>query len=478
MDDHLFLTTIMDHAEQARQLEEKPVGRLLWAFSIPAVTATVFNASHAVINRIFVGQTIGEVGIAAVTVSLPIITIMLAVGMTIGIGSNTLISIRLGEKKNEEAEKIVGLALFLFVFMAIGFMIFGLVFQEPLLRLFGTSERTMPLAKEYLSVMVCGAFFHEMSFGVNGFLRSEGKPHVAMMTTLIMAFLNFVFDYLFLCVFHTGIWGAALATILAQICSTSWVFWHYISGNTLLRWRLKYIRWNTELAKSVFILGMPPFVIQTVSCVLQGIQLKQIAYYGDLYGKANGIEHGGDIAVGAFGIVFVVSLAFILPILGLNQGVQSIVGYNIGAKHYDRVRKTLKMALGIVTVFTVIITAVLLAFPEVILRPFTDVEGKAELLALGCRATRFFVLMLPAAGVVIVMAGYFQARGSAKLAITMTLIRQVVLFVPLILILPHYFGLDGVWVSIPLCDIGSFFFVAVLLWRELKKLKRGMDERQ
>ncbi|MDR2438563.1 MAG: MATE family efflux transporter [Planctomycetaceae bacterium] len=462
----------MDHAERTRQLEKRPVGRLLWEFSVPAIAATVINASHSIINRIFVGQTIGEVGIAAVTVTLPMMTIMLAVGMTIGIGSNTLISIRLGEKKNEEAERIVGQALLLFGLMAIGFMVFGLLFQEPLLRLFGTTERVMPYAKEYLSVMVCGAFFHEISYGVNGFLRSEGKPRTAMMTTLIMAFLNIFFDWLFLCVLRTGIWGAAFATILAQICSTSWVFWHYISGNTLLRWRLKNIRWDFELSRQVFLLGMPPFIMQSIACVLQAIQMRQIFYYGNLYGMAHHIENGGDLAVGAFGIVFVVSMAVFLPILGLNQGVQPIVGYNIGARHFDRVAKTLRLALGSVITFTLICSIALFVFPEILLRPFAGLEGGTDLLKLGCRAARIFVLMLPAAGIVIVMAGYFQSNGTPKLAIAITLIRQVVLFVPLILILPHYFGLDGIWFAIPICDFGSFVFVAILLQRELKKLRQ------
>jgi putative MATE family efflux protein len=465
----------MDHAGQTQQLEKQPVGRLLWEFSIPAVAATLINASHGIINRIFVGQTIGETGITAVTVTLPIITIMLAVGMTIGIGSNTLISIRLGEKNHEEAERIVGQALFLYVIMAVGFLIFGLLFQDQLLRLFGTSERVMPYAKQYLSVMVCGAFFHEISFGVNSFLRSEGKPRTAMLTTVIMAVLNILFDWLFLFVFHTGIWGAALATILAQICSTSWVFGHYISGNTLLRWRLKNIRWDSELAKSVFMLGMPPFIMQSIACVLQAIQMRQISYYGNIYGETHGIENGGDVAVGAFGIVFVVLMVVILPILGLNQGVQPIVGYNIGANRFDRVIQTLKLALGTVFVFTAFCTVALFFFPEILLWPFAgvdDADGGSELLALGCRAAGISSVMLPAAGIVIVTAGYFQAKGDPKIAVKLTLIRQVILFVPLILILPLFFGLDGVWAAVPICDFGSFLFVAFLLRHEFKRYNR------
>ncbi|MDR0520447.1 MAG: MATE family efflux transporter [Planctomycetaceae bacterium] len=457
----------MDHAEQVRRLEQKPVGQLLWEFSIPAIAATVVNASHGIINRIFVGQTIGEVGIAAITVTFPIITIMLAFGMTIGIGANTLISIRLGEKKNQEAEQIVGLALFLFVIFAAGFMVFGLLFQEPLLKLFSTSDRVMEHAKQYLTVMVCGAFFHEMSFGVNSFLRSEGKPHTAMFTTLIMVALNILFDYLFLFVFHTDIWGAALATILAQICSTSWVFWHYISGNTLLRWRLKYFRWNSTLAKEVFLLGMPPFIMQIVTCLIQIIQLRQIMYYGDLYGKAHGFEHGGDIAVSAFGIIFVIWLLTIFPILGINQGAQPIIGYNYGAGHFSRVRKAMMLSNYAVAAFAVVSTAVLLIFPEIILSVFGNDE---KMLSLACRATRISVCLLATAGPAIVMSGYFQAIGDAKTAIALTLIRQIVFLLPVLLILPYFFGLDGVWASMPVSDLLTLFITLSLLRRELKKL--------
>ena len=462
----------MSHAEKVRRLEHHPIGRLLLAFSLPAIAATVGSAAHIVINRIFVGQTHDEVGIAAITVTLPIVTIMMAIGMTVGIGSNTLISIRLGEKKNQEAEQIVGQALFLFGIFALGFMIFGLLFQVPLLQLFRTSEEVFPHAQRYLTVMVCGAFFHMISFGVNSFLRSEGKPHIAMFTTLIMVALNIFFDYLFLIVLRTGVWGAALATLLAQICSSSWIFWHYISGNTHLRWRLKYIRWNGKLAKEVFALGMPPFIMQMVACLTQIIQVRQIAYYGNLYGIEHNFEHGGDIAIGAFGILFVVWMVTIFPILGINQGAQPIIGYNVGAGHFDRVAKTLRLAICYVTGIAFVFTLVLMLFPEVLLRPFSSENGGAEMLALACRATRITCCLLVTAGVTIIVSGYYQAIGNARMAIILTLIRQVVVFVPMLLIMPVFFGLDGMWIAVPITDFVVLLVTLFLLKRELVRLKR------
>ena len=462
----------MDHVERVRRLEHRPVGRLLWEFSLPAIAATVGTAAHAVINRIFVAQMHdGDIGIAAITVTLPIVTIMMAVGMAVGIGSNTLISIRLGEKKGDEAEKIVGLALFLFGIVGIAFLVLGLMFQETLLKLFGTSNRVMPSAKMYLTIMVCGAFFQMIAFGGSGFLRSEGKTHVAMFTMLIMVVLNIIFDYLFLIVLRTDIWGAALATVLSQIFATGWVFWHYTTGKTLLRWRLRYVQWNGQLAKEVFRLGMPPFIMQTVACLIQIIQIRQIAYYGELYGQKHGFEHGGDLALGAFGILFVVWMVTIFPILGINQGAQPIIGYNFGARHFDRVAKTLRLAVYYVTGLTLVFTIVLMSFPEVLLRPFVSGQDGATTLELVCRATRIACCFLVAAGITIVAAGYYQAIGNARMAIILTLIRQVVVFVPMLLLIPYFFGLDGVWLAIPITDLAALIVTLILLKRELPRLK-------
>ena len=473
----------MDHAEQTRQLEERSVGRLLLEFSIPAILATIINASYSLINRFFVGRMIGEVGITAVTVSFPITTIMIACSMMIGIGSNTLVSIRLGEKNNKEAQRIVGQALFLFIMLAVGFLVFGLIFIEPLLKLFGASEQVMPYAKEYLSVSLYGAIFHELSYGMNGFLRSEGKPRIAMVTILIAALLNIFFDWLFLCVFRTTIWGAAYATILAQAVSTSWIIWHYTSGKTLLRWRLRYIRWNTPLAWQVFLLGLPPCIMQLVSCVLQGIQNRQLGFYGNLYVKREfGLDNGGDMAISVMGILFVVFMMVLLPLLGLNQGLQPIVGYNIGANRFDRVRRALKLAISAQLMFTVLCGTAIVLFPEYLIAPFTNPESpdRAALIHIGGHALRIVCSVLPLAGIVVIAAGYFQSNGMPKVAITLTLFRQVGFLVPLLFLLPWLFetlgnhnGLDGIWAAIMISDVGAFLLATMFFWHELRRLKNG-----
>ncbi|MDR2762617.1 MAG: MATE family efflux transporter [Planctomycetaceae bacterium] len=465
---------------KTRQLGERSILALLAEFSIPAIAATLLTASHGIINRIFVGQTLGLDGINAVTITMPLFTLMLAFGMTVGIGSNVLLSIRLGERNNDEAERIIGQSIVLFIIMGVVIMLIGHFAREFLLRLFGASSSVMPYAKEYLSVMVCGFFFHEMSFGVNGFLRGEGKPRIAMITILIAALLNIFFDWLFLVQFRTEIWGAAYATLLAQFFSTCWVVFHYISGNTVLKWRLKYFRVDFSLAKEVFMLGLPPFIMQAVACVLQALQMNQLMFYGERFGQMRGIVKGGEIAVSAFGIVFIVSMFVYLTIIGLNQGVQPIVGYNIGAGKFKRVARTLKLAIICVTIFTLICVLVFFVCPNIILSPFVNkkVAEDVEMLNIAIRAIKIFVSMLPLAGVVIVMTGYFQSNGQSKTAIMLTLIRQVVLFLPLVIILPIFFeqilsgdGLDGIWYAVPVCDFGTFIFAIYLLKRELKRLK-------
>ncbi|MDR0871763.1 MAG: MATE family efflux transporter [Planctomycetaceae bacterium] len=475
----------MDHEERTRQLGIQPVGRLLLRLSIPAITASVVGAVYNIVNRIFVAQYLNEDAVAAVTASFPIFSIMLSAGMMISIGSSSLISIRLGEKKYEEAERIVGQALFLFILMSVGFLAFGLFFMNEMLQLLRTSPSVVPQAKQYITVLLFGAFFHEMSFGVNGFLRCEGRARTAMVTVLISAVLNIVFDYLFLAVLRTDIWGAGVATILAQLFSTGWVMFHYTSGKTLLRWRLKYIRWDTKLAEQVFMLGLPPFILQVLNCVLQTIQLNQLGLYGKLYGAAHGIENGDVIAVNVLGIFFVVGMMIYFPVLGLNQGAQPIVGYNIGAKQYKRVAKTLELSLIYGILFMGLSTFVIWVFPEMILRPFIKAGSPAEreLFELGIHAARIFFAMLSAAGIVVIGSGYFQSNGMPKRAIAVTLVRQVFLLIPLLWFLPKWMegmerfnGLDGLWYAVPISDFGSGVLAAYLVYREFKRLKHTEEE--
>ena len=472
-----------EHAKHTQHLEERPIRQLLWQFSAPAILATTVGASHQFINRAFVSWIFGEVGVTAVTLVMPVTILMMGFGMLIGVGSNTLIAIKLGEKKVDDAERIVGQALFLFLLVSVVSIILVLPFIDTILHFFKASERVLPYAKEYLSVSVCGIFLHQISFGINSFLRSEGKPRLAMMTSIIAALLNIVFDALFLFGFKTGIWGAAMATNLALAISSSWVVWHYVYGNTLLRWRMKYIRPNFTLARSVFLLGLPPFLVQFIGSCVHVLQNWQLKHYGDLYGAVHNIENYGDLAVGTVGLLFVIAMAIFMPLLGLNQGMQPIVGYNIGAGKHERVAKTLKLALVWQFAFTIFCSAFCLLFPALLIQAFiSPVEERPdELMALGIHAIRIFVCMLPAAGFTVLVAGYFQSNGMAERAIMLTVVRQAGMLVPMLYFFPMLFewfsgvdtGIEGIWWSIPCSDLGAGALAILLFFQERRRLKKA-----
>ncbi len=470
----------MDHSERTRQLEFAPVGSLLWKYSVPAILGTVVNATYNITDRVFIGQTIGEIGITAATLSFPVMMIINGFGMMVGIGSTTLISIRLGEKRNRDAEKILGQSLCLFLVMFAAFLVLGLSFLEPMLNWCGATPISLPMSKEYLGVIISGLIFQHISFGVNSFLRAEGRPRIAMTTMFIAAIANIILDWFFLCVLRTGIWGAAFATVLAQAITSVWILWLYFSGRTLLKIRFEDFRLDLKVVRHVFLLGFSPFVMQIMACVLQVLQNHQLKYYGEIYGKAHGIEHGAEISIAILGILFTVFLLFLMPLLGIGQGMQPIVGYNIGAKKYDRVARVLKLSLISAFLFSLVCYLTVIIRPDWLILPFVkpDAPGREAIIALGVRALRIFSFCLPMIAIAITTTNYFQSSGRPLRALFLTLMRQVLLLIPLVLFLPYwferqsgYYGIDGLWFAAPISDFGSFSLGVVFLFFEYRRLR-------
>ncbi len=471
----------MDHTEQTRQLENASIRVLLWRYSAPAILGMIVNATYNIVDRIFIGQAIGEIGITAATLSFPAMMIFNSFGMLIGIGSSTLISIKLGEKKNGEAEKILAQALFLFLVVSVAFFVLGLIFLEPMLNLFGATKISLPLAKEYLGIILFGILFQTISFGVNSFIRAEGQPRVAMISMLIGAVSNTFLDWLFLIVLGTGIWGAALGTILAQAISSVWILWLYFSGRTLLKIRFREIRFNPRFTFQIVSFGFPPFVMQIMGCVLQILQNHQLKYYGAIYGNVHGLKNGAEISIAIMGILFSVFMLFLMPLLGIGQGMQPIVGYNIGARRFDRVARTLTLALSSAVLFSTASFLLVMIRPEWLIVPFIKLDSpeRAEIIKLGVHAVRIFSIMMPGVGLVIITTSYFQSRGKPLRSLFLTMLRQVFLLIPLLLILPYVFetipgstGLDGVWYATPISDFGAIVLTIVFLTIEFKRLGR------
>ncbi len=472
----------MPNTSNPEFLGKRPVGALLWEFSFPSVIASLVSASYNIVARIFVGQKIGALGIAALQVSFPFMLIALAFAMMIGTGASTLISIELGKKDNANAEEILGQALLMFLAVSALFVIFGLLFLEPMLVLFGASEDVLPLAKEYLSFIIWGVVFQEIAYGVNNFIRIEGKPKIAMITMILSAVLNGILDYVFLFVFNTGIWGAAVSNLIALAATSLWVCWYYFSGRTVLKWRRRYLRPKLPLAWKIAVFGTVPLATQVCSAVIHGVQNNLLGYYGALYGNC------GDLAISVMGTVFSVSTLFLMPLLGLSQGMQPIVGYNVGAEEPGRVHRTLRLTLRLALAFCCTIWVVIMIHPDWFILPFLKpgASDYQENLRLGCRAFRVFASLLPLVGVNIISGGYFQAHGRPILSLFLTLLRQLFILIPSLILLPILFekvhiegiyGLDGIWSAHAFSDLLSGAIAIFFLILEYRKHARRGDPR-
>lgn len=442
--------------EHSKQLGEESILKLLYKFSLPAIVGMLVNALYSVTDRIFIGNSAGALGIAGITLGFPIMLIMMAFTMLVGIGANSLVSIRLGEGKKAEAEHILGNAFILMIAVSLLLSVFGLIFLTPLLRMFGASDEVMPYAKSFMEIILLGAVFQGIGFGMNNFIRGEGNPKMAMNTMLLGAVLNAALCPIFIFGLGWGVRGSATATIIAQAVSSAWVLSYFVSGKSSLKLRRVYFRIDKDIMLKIFSLGSAPFVLQLAASIVNFILNKSLVLYG------------GDISISAMGIVMSVLTLIMMPLFGINQGVQPIIGYNYGARKFDRVKQALRLAILAATAIVVVGFAVIQSFAGQIIGLFNHTD--AGLINLGAHAMRVFSISLPIVGFQIVGANYFQAIGKPKQAMFLSLSRQVLLLIPAVLILPMFFGLQGVFMAGPVSDLGSAMLTGVWIWRELGRL--------
>jgi putative MATE family efflux protein len=441
--------------DRSEQLRTGNIPRLMLKFSLPAIIAMIVHALYNVVDSIFVGRGVGELALAGVTVSFPIVIILMALVMLISMGATTLISIRLGEKKGSEAEQIIGNALVLFLAIGFSLTVLGLIFIKPLLVLFGASVNVLPYANDYMSIILLGSVFMAIGVGMNNFIRAEGNPKTAMYTMIIGSITNIILDYLFIFIFHWGIKGAAFATILSYTVTSTWVLYYFLSGKSLLKIRLENFKLNGLLVKGIIVVGFPAFAMQATSSVQNLILNRSLVYYG------------GDLALAAIGILMSVATLIVVPIIGISQGAQPIIGFNYGAKQFGRVKDTLKLGIIAATAIVTVGFIISRVWPAEIIGLFNQ---NPQLIELGSHAMLIFFILLPLEGLQLVGAGYFQAVGKPVPATILSLSRQVIIFIPLVLILPHFWGLDGVWRASPLSDLGAFLLTVIWLWYEIRQL--------
>ena len=443
-----------------KRLGEMNVGKLLLEFSIPAIIGMLVNTLYNIIDRIFIGhiEGIGKLAMAGVGVTMPLMFIILAFGMLIGIGTATRISIKLGQHDKEGAEKHLGNAFTLIIITSIILTVLGVLFTNPLLKMFGASENIIEYGEQFIQIIFIGCIFNLISFSLNHSIRSDGSPKIAMESMLISAIINIILDPIFIFWLGLGVRGGALGTVVAQIISSIWIIYYFTKGSSVLKLRRKNLKLDRSVVLSIFAIGISPFSMQIAQSAVQ------IATNNSLQ------AYGGDLAVSAMTIISSLAMVFLMPIFGLNQGLQPIIGYNFGAEKHSRVKQAVKYGIIIATVIVTIGFIIIEVFAEKLVIIFNSDYSLIEITSHGMRV---FLAMLPVVGGQIIVTNYFQSIGRVKISMFLSLLRQVIILIPCLLIIPIFKGLDGVWIAGATSDILSVIITLVVFIKTSKELKES-----
>lgn len=429
---------------------------LLVRYALPAIVASTVASLYNIVDRVFIGQGVGPYAISGLALTLPIVNLAIAFGAMVGVGASALTSIRLGEGRAEEAERILGTTVVLNAISGTAYSLCMLVYLDPLLRLFGASPETLPYARQFLQVILIGNPFLHSYMGLNSIMRASGNPRKAMTTTLLTVGVNLALAPVFIFVFHWGIRGAALATVAGQLTGLAFTVVHFASKKRSLRFKAGIFALDATVVRGIFAIGMSAFFMQVGASLVALILNLQL------------VRHGGDFGVGAFGIINSVLMVIIMVVMGIGQGMQPIAGFNYGARRFWRATRVLRHAIvgsSLVTCAGFLVSEFL---PSLVVNAFTRDQ---ELRRLSVQGMRLCCLLIPLAGFQISTTQFFQSIGRARLSVVLSLSRQVGFLIPFLFILPPCFGLNGVWLSIPASDLVS----AALTWGVLCYERKRID---
>ena len=446
----------MDNKQAALELGTKPVGKLLTQYALPAIVAMSASSLYNIIDRAFIGQVVGPEAIAGLGITFPFMNLSAAFGAAVGVGASTCISVKLGQHDYKRAEQLLGNTVTLNLIVGFLFMVICLLFLDPILRFFGASDVTLPYAREFMIIILLGNMVTHMYFGMNAVLRAAGKPRHAMYATLFTVACNIVLVIAFVWWFRWGIRGAALATVTSQTLALCWQMWIFSDKKELLHLKRGIYRLKSQLVKNIIAIGISPFLMNVTSCIIVIFMNNQF------------VRYGGDMAVGAYSIANSVVMMFFMFVMGMNQGMQPIVGYNYGAEHYDRMFRCLWLTIAAATAILLVGWSLSMLFPRQIARIFTTDE---TLIALAARGIKLDMLVFFVVGSQAVITNFFQCIGKVKVSIFLSLSRQLIMLLPMAYIFPLFWELDGVWYSMPASDFGSFAMTIPLLVWYMKKLK-------
>lgn len=444
-------------------LATEKISKLIWKYSIPSIIGTVVMSFYNIVDRIFIGQGVGALAISGIALTFPFMILLMAFGMLVGAGSASRISITLGENNKEKAEKILANALVLTLIISGTVVLLSYIFMSDLLHLFGGTEKTIKYAEDYMRIIIPGGILSALNFGFNNIMRASGYPGKAMYTMIICSAINIILDPIFIFVFDWGIQGAAIATNISYLVGTIWVLTHFLQKKSSIRFYKKNFKLEKEIIKSIISIGMSPFSIQLATSFVFVLVNAKLLHYG------------GDLAIGAFGILNSINTMVIMVIIGLNQGTQPIIGYNYGAKYYDRMFKTLKQSVIIATAMSTMGFIAGTIFPKSMVSLFTRDIGLQNI---AIQALQISVIMFPLIGSQIVITNFFQSIGKAKISIYLSLTRQIIFLIPCLVLLPSMFGLNGAWAALPVSDGLSAIVSFGTIYYFTKKYKFQNDQQQ
>ena len=449
----------MDNKKATLELGTKPVGKLLAQYALPAIIAMTAASLYNIIDRVFIGQVVGPMAISGLAITFPFMNLAAAFGAAVGVGASTTISVKLGQKDYESAENILGNTITLNLIVGLAFGGICLLFLDPILRFFGASDATLPYACDFMQVILAGNVFSHMYFGMNAVLRAASKPRMAMFATIFTVGMNILLDIVFILWWHWGIKGAAFATIISQVLALCWQMKLFTNKSELLHLKRGIYKLKSNLVRNIISIGISPFLMNACACVIVIFINNQL------------VRFGGDIAVGAYVIANSIAMIFVMFVIGLNQGMQPIAGYNYGAQQYDRMMRVVK--LSIITAVCIMLTGWSLAMfaPYHCARMFTT---DPELIKGSIKAIHIIMMMFPLIGSQMVITNFFHCIGKVKISIFLSLSRQLLFLLPLLAILPNFYGINGVWASMPTSD---FIAVVVAVTIMLVFLQRFKKER-
>lgn len=443
------------------ELGTRPVGRLLFQYAMPAIVAMTASSFYNIIDRAFIGHDVGPMGISGLAITFPFMNLSGAFGAAVGIGASTTISVKLGQKDYQTAEELLGNTVTLNLIVGFVFSIVCLVFLDPILRFFGASSQTLPYARSFMQVILAGNMVTHMYFGLNAVLRAASKPQQAMYATIFTVVMNIVLDVVFIRWWHWGIRGAALATVISQSMALIYQLKLFMNKHELLHLKRGIYRLKGNLVKNIVGIGISPFLMNVCACVVVIFMNNQF------------VRYGGDWAVGSYGIANAIGTMFLMFIMGLNQGMQPIAGYNYGSQQTDRLQRVLNLALVSAVCIMTVGWLIAMIFPHYCARIFTDNE---TLVNMSARAIRIDMFFFPFVGFQMVITNFFQCIGKVKISIFLSLSRQLLFLLPLLYVLPMFYDIDGVWYSLPSSDLVASIIAGVMMVIFMRKFKKQTNE--